>query len=152
MVDELTVECLNREAGCEFTCQRQLLAAHLKDECLFTEEQCSDPDCSRKALRKDILGDNSLCPHRPAVCDSCGTELKTLELGVSTLALIFPEYHCFSSARRRTSRHAPWRQSGALFAMPNICIQKLWLTPRCALLQLLPASKPPMAAIGRECA
>ena len=87
MVDELTVECLNRQAGCDFTCQRQLLAAHLKDECLFTEEQCPDPDCSRKALRKDILGDNLFCPHRPVVCNSCGTELKALELGVSTLTL-----------------------------------------------------------------
>jgi hypothetical protein len=89
MLDELTVECLNREAGCEFTSQRQLLAAHLKDECLFTEKQCPDPDCSRKALRKDILGGNSHCPHRPVVCDSCGTELKALELGVSPLPL-FP--------------------------------------------------------------
>lgn len=90
MVDELTVECLNREVGCKSTCQRQLLAAHLKDECLFTEERCPDPDCSRKALRKDILGNDSLCPHRPVACNSCGTELKALELGVSTLCLYFP--------------------------------------------------------------
>jgi hypothetical protein len=73
----------------QVTCQRQLLAAHLKDECVFTKEQCPDPDCSRKVLRKDILGDNSLCPHRPVVCHGCGTELKGLELGVSTVALIF---------------------------------------------------------------
>ena len=85
MVDELTVECLNREAGCEFTCERQLLAAHLKDECLFTREPCPDPDCSRRAFRKDILGDNSLCPHCPFVCNSCRMELKALELGVSSL-------------------------------------------------------------------
>ena len=88
MVDELTVECLNREVGCEFTCQRQLLAAHLREDCLFTEEPCPDPECSRKALRKDILGDNPLCPHRLVVCDSCAAEMKALDLGVSGLALI----------------------------------------------------------------
>jgi hypothetical protein len=97
MVDELTVECLNREAGCEFTCQRQLLAAHLRDDCLFTEEQCPDPECSRKALRKDILGDNPLCPHRLVVCDSCATEMEAVELGVSNLTLIpgFPFFLFF---------------------------------------------------------
>jgi hypothetical protein len=69
MVDELTVECPNREAGCQFTCQRQLLAAHLRDDCLFTEKRCPDPECLRKALRKDILGDNPLCPHRLVACE-----------------------------------------------------------------------------------
>jgi len=98
MVDELTVECPNREASCEFTCQRQLLAAHLKDACLFTEERCPDSDCSRKALRKDTLGDNSLCPHRSVVCDSCGTELKALELGVSTLTFITIVFHPLAGA------------------------------------------------------
>src|ERR1700722_11917112 len=107
MVDELTVECLNREAGCEFTCQRQLLAAHLRDECLFSEEPCPDPECSRKALRKDVLGDNPLCPHRVVVCDSCAAEMKALELGVSTLPLIPQNSFVFSSARRHTPRRAP---------------------------------------------
>src|SRR5258707_12108323 len=129
MVDELTVECLNQKAGCKFKCQRQLLAVHLRDECLFTEEQCPNPDC-----------------------DGRKTELNALELGVSTLAFVFPGYHCFSSTRRRISRRSPWRQPGALLAMSNICFQKLWLTPRCGLLQLWHACKPPMAAIGRECA
>lgn len=110
MVDELNVECLNREAGCEFTCQRQLLAAHLKDECLFTEEQCPDPDCSRKVLRKDILGDNSLCPHRPVVCDSCGTELKALELGAHIQACSMDTATCplcnIEHLRSETVAHA----------------------------------------------
>ncbi|KAI0291149.1 hypothetical protein BC826DRAFT_912610, partial [Russula brevipes] len=76
MVDELAVECFNRQAGCEFTCQRQLLASHLERDCLFTEEQCPDPECSRKALRKDIRGDNPLCPHRLIItrCSSCDLE------------------------------------------------------------------------------
>jgi len=88
MVDELTVECLNRGAGCEFTCQRQLLAAHMKADCLFTEESCPDSECSRKALRKDILGENPLCPHRIVVCDCCAAEMRAFELEVSIQALI----------------------------------------------------------------
>ncbi|KAH8997674.1 hypothetical protein EDB86DRAFT_2803416, partial [Lactarius hatsudake] len=64
MVDELVVECLNRPNGCEFTCQRHLLAAHLKDDCLLVEVQCPDPECPKKALRKDILrNDIPRCPH-----------------------------------------------------------------------------------------
>lgn len=37
LVDELTVECVYREEGCRHRVQRQLLAAHLKDECEFSE-------------------------------------------------------------------------------------------------------------------
>ncbi|KAI0293365.1 hypothetical protein B0F90DRAFT_1643080 [Multifurca ochricompacta] len=71
MVDELIVECLNRPAGCDFTCQRQLLAAHLKDDCLFAEEQCPDPECSNKALRKDILATShaEICPTAIVACE-----------------------------------------------------------------------------------
>ncbi len=84
MVDELIVECINRPNGCEFTCQRHLLAAHLKDDCLFVEVQCPDPECPQKASRKDILrNDIPRCPHCLIVCDGCGTEMKAGELGVS---------------------------------------------------------------------
>ncbi|KAF8894009.1 hypothetical protein BD779DRAFT_969226 [Infundibulicybe gibba] len=38
MVDELLVECVHREEGCEYTCQRQLLVAHLKDSCKYNKE------------------------------------------------------------------------------------------------------------------
>jgi hypothetical protein len=84
MVDELIVECLNRPSGCEFTCQRHLLAAHIKDDCLFVEAPCPDPECPKKALKKDILRNDILrCPHCLVVCDGCGTEMKAAELGVS---------------------------------------------------------------------
>jgi hypothetical protein len=86
MVDELVVECLNREAGCEFTCQRQLLAVHMNADCLFTEQPCPDPECTKQARRKDILGDNPLCPHRLVICDNCTAEMRAFELEVSTSA------------------------------------------------------------------
>ena len=84
-MDELIVECLNRPSGCEFTCQRHLLAAHLKDDCLYVEAPCPDPECPKKALRKDILRNNDVprCPHCLIICDGCGTEMKAAELGVS---------------------------------------------------------------------
>lgn len=82
MVDELTVECLNRPNGCEFTCQRYLLATHLKDDCLFVEVQCPDPECPKKALRNDILrNDIPRCPHCLIFCEGCGAEMKAAELG-----------------------------------------------------------------------
>ena len=47
----------------------------------------SRPRLLEKSTQKDNLGDNLFCPHCPVVCNSCGTKLKALELGVSTLIL-----------------------------------------------------------------
>ena len=149
MVDELTVECLNRGAGCEFTCQRQLLAAHIKADCLFTEEPCPDSECSRKALRKDILGDNPPCPHRIVVCDSCAAEMRAFELEVSILALIHG-MPLFLSPCSRIAGCVPWRLHDALLAISSIHVQKLQLIPRNALPQSWLATKPLMAVAGRE--
>ncbi|KAH9963737.1 hypothetical protein BC827DRAFT_85738 [Russula dissimulans] len=71
-----------------------LLAAHLKDDCLFAEEQCPDPECSRRALRKDILGDHALCPHRLVVCDTCATEIKASELAAHSRACSMKAAQC----------------------------------------------------------
>jgi hypothetical protein len=133
MVDELIVNCLNRDAGCEFTCQRQLLAAHIKDDCLFAEERCPDPECSKKALRKEILGDNPRCPHRLVLCEICATEMRASELIVSIPALLVPDIPGFISPYRRTTGSAPRRQHIALLAISNISIQKLHLMLKCVL-------------------
>lgn len=80
MVDELTVECLNREAGCEFTCERQHLAAHLKDGCFFTEEQCPDaeacstetvscPLCNVEHLHSETAAHAEVCPAAFVPCE-----------------------------------------------------------------------------------
>jgi hypothetical protein len=135
MVDELIVHCLNRPAGCEFTSQRQLLAAHLKDDCPFTEEQCPDPECSTKALRKEILGDNPRCPHRLVVCDNCAIEMKASELGVSTPDPR-PNIPCFIYPYRHITGCAPWRKLIALLAISNIPIPNLYLTLKTVLPQL----------------
>ena len=36
-MDELLVECVYSEEGCKYQGQRQLLAAHLKDECALSD-------------------------------------------------------------------------------------------------------------------
>ncbi|KAF8635233.1 hypothetical protein AX17_004006 [Amanita inopinata Kibby_2008] len=54
LVDELTVECMHREEGCLHTCQRQLLPAHLRDECLYGEVQCQEAECSQRMMRKSL--------------------------------------------------------------------------------------------------
>ncbi|KAI9453154.1 hypothetical protein BJY52DRAFT_1205548 [Lactarius psammicola] len=61
MVDELIVECLNRSNGCEFTCQRHLLAAHLKDDCLFVEHAAHG--CSWTGPRSALQDTHT--PHCP---------------------------------------------------------------------------------------
>ncbi|KAH9938937.1 hypothetical protein B0H21DRAFT_795394 [Amylocystis lapponica] len=53
LVDELIVECPQRAAGCMYTCQRLLLAAHLKDACEFVETVCPDGLRDQRVLRKD---------------------------------------------------------------------------------------------------
>ena len=55
-MDELVVECANKGAGCEFACQRQLLQAHVKDDCQFAQIPCTEKDCDAMVLRKDLQG------------------------------------------------------------------------------------------------
>lgn len=38
MVDELTVQCVYKEEGCDFQGERQLLALHLKESCSYSDE------------------------------------------------------------------------------------------------------------------
>ncbi|KAH9997668.1 hypothetical protein BJV77DRAFT_983876 [Russula vinacea] len=85
MVDELAVECLNREAGCQFTCQRQLLAVHLRMTASSLRNSAPIPSVRERRSERTFLGDNPLCPHRLVLCDSCATEMEAVELGVSVL-------------------------------------------------------------------
>ena len=53
-MDELLVECVHREQGCDHTCQRQLLSAHLRKECAYSEVLCQEEGCIERVLRKDL--------------------------------------------------------------------------------------------------
>ncbi|KAM6502060.1 hypothetical protein JOM56_002037 [Amanita muscaria] len=54
LVDELAVECTHREEGCTHVCQRQLLPAHLREECAYSEVLCPESDCEERMLKKDV--------------------------------------------------------------------------------------------------
>ncbi|GJJ06321.1 hypothetical protein Clacol_000512 [Clathrus columnatus] len=64
LVDELIVECTNRENGCFHTGQRQLLPVHLRDKCEFVQVPCSEKECPGRIFRKDVQEHFSTCEHR----------------------------------------------------------------------------------------
>ncbi|EIW82863.1 hypothetical protein CONPUDRAFT_151921 [Coniophora puteana RWD-64-598 SS2] len=82
LVDELIVECSQRELGCEHTCQRQLLASHLKDGCQYVTVTCSKEGCEEIILRKDIDKHAEDCGRRMTQCDGCGVTVRVGELDV----------------------------------------------------------------------
>ncbi|KAK2464218.1 hypothetical protein APHAL10511_003675 [Amanita phalloides] len=54
LVDELLVECIHREQGCDHACQRQLLPAHLREDCAYSEVPCQEEGCTEQVLRRDM--------------------------------------------------------------------------------------------------
>lgn len=53
IVDELLVECLHRPSGCTHTCQRQHLANHLRESCLYSDVPCPEGKCDKSLTRKE---------------------------------------------------------------------------------------------------
>jgi len=53
LVDELAVYCPHKALGCTHTCERQLLSAHMRDDCLFTTLTCPKENCGIVYIRKD---------------------------------------------------------------------------------------------------
>ena len=82
LVDELVVECVNLSAGCTFTCQRQLLATHLKDTCQYTQVSCMEAECGQVVMRKDAGNHSHRCVHRLQECDGCGAKFKVIDMEV----------------------------------------------------------------------
>ncbi|KAG1895572.1 uncharacterized protein F5891DRAFT_1058084 [Suillus fuscotomentosus] len=80
LVDELIIECPNRVSGCTQTFQRQLLSAHVKDTCLYVEIPCSEEQCDKLILRKDVGKHKDACVYRSTQCDGCGTTIKYSDL------------------------------------------------------------------------
>ena len=79
-MDELEVECPNSPDGCTHTCQRQLLASHLGDECPFEMVECSVLSCGKMVHRKDRAHQDHASRE---ACKSCGTEISEAEREVS---------------------------------------------------------------------
>ncbi|KAA1472925.1 hypothetical protein DENSPDRAFT_779170 [Dentipellis sp. KUC8613] len=79
LVDELTVQCPQQPAGCSHICQRQLLASHVKESCIFVRIPCPDDTCDKELLRKDAVHD-ARCVHRLVKCERCMLEVELQEL------------------------------------------------------------------------
>ncbi|KAG7444933.1 uncharacterized protein BT62DRAFT_994956 [Guyanagaster necrorhizus] len=73
LVDELVVECPSPE--CPHTCQRQLLAGHLRDSCSYAEVPCPTGECDQLIPRKDM--ESHRCGHTLITCHECGTQLSS---------------------------------------------------------------------------
>jgi hypothetical protein len=48
------VECVHKSSGCKHVCQRQLLAIHLRDECVYGQVECSEPECGVIVTRSQL--------------------------------------------------------------------------------------------------
>ncbi|KAG1735154.1 uncharacterized protein EDB91DRAFT_1145567 [Suillus paluster] len=82
LVDELIIECPNRVSGCTQTFQRQLLSAHIKDACQYVEIPCSEEQCDKLILRKDLGKHKDACVYRSTQCDGCGVTVKYSDLSI----------------------------------------------------------------------
>lgn len=54
MVNELLTYCPNKNDGCPYKGQRQLLITHIKEECLFTKLSCYNEECKEIIFKKDL--------------------------------------------------------------------------------------------------
>ncbi|KAK0188976.1 hypothetical protein F5146DRAFT_1057457 [Armillaria mellea] len=76
LVDELVVECPSPE--CPHTCQRHLLAGHLRDSCPYTEVPCPSGECDQLIPRKDA--ESHRCTNALITCRECGTQVSSEDL------------------------------------------------------------------------
>lgn len=53
-MEELEVECVHHNSGCQHTCQRQSLPVHLRDDCMFGQVECGEGDCDLIVVRADL--------------------------------------------------------------------------------------------------
>ncbi|KAJ4491380.1 hypothetical protein C8J55DRAFT_278734 [Lentinula edodes] len=92
LVDELVVKCSNEPAGCSYTCQRQLLESHIKNDCLYALVPCPAGGCAEEVLRKAQVG--HLCSHTSVVCEDCETSVRYNELEMHRSTCLKRFYRC----------------------------------------------------------
>ncbi|KDQ57784.1 hypothetical protein JAAARDRAFT_156781 [Jaapia argillacea MUCL 33604] len=87
LVEELEVECSHKDAGCSYTCQRQLLASHLKDQCEYVEVPCGKEGCGHSVPRKDLKKHKN----GEGLCESCsGVKFEETDSHQSTYSQTTP--------------------------------------------------------------
>lgn len=80
MVNELLVHCT--QEGCDFTCQRQLIESHIKNDCQYTMTCCELEECQELFLKRDLGSHTEKCQFRTSECFMCKKKLKVFELQV----------------------------------------------------------------------
>jgi hypothetical protein len=90
MVNELLTYCPNKNDGCSYQGQRQLLITHLKEECLFTKLACCNEECKEIIFKKDLSEHMENCKARMVKCENCEAkvQLSTLEVNFFKMVII----------------------------------------------------------------
>lgn len=83
MVNELLVHCT--QEGCDFTCQRQLIESHIKNDCQYTMTCCELEECQELFLKRDLGSHAEKCQFRTSECFMCKKKLKVFELQVEDI-------------------------------------------------------------------
>lgn len=81
LLDELEVECPNRDSGCSMHVKRYVVQDHVKQYCLFTEIPCSSQDCDLLIERR-FAGED--CLHSYVECEDCLEQIMEKDLHVSS--------------------------------------------------------------------
>ncbi|KAJ7178338.1 hypothetical protein C8R43DRAFT_973029 [Mycena crocata] len=134
LVDELIVECIHRTSGCKYTCQRQLLTAHIMDACPFGRVSCPKGECDETLVRRDAEFHN--CIHNLVPCDACGAEVSLVDLeshsSECTNALVTCEFCASELLRSDMATH-----NNTCDAVSVPCLHALngcgWTGPRATL-------------------
>ncbi|EJD35308.1 hypothetical protein AURDEDRAFT_93212 [Auricularia subglabra TFB-10046 SS5] len=95
LVDELVVECPNRQSGCNETSQRQLVGIHVRDSCPYTKVPCSHPNCNQRVYRKDARLHSETCPAQGILaCPDCKVDCLANELEAHRRLCALEEVTC----------------------------------------------------------
>jgi hypothetical protein len=55
---------------------------HIKDACQYVKIPCSEEQCDKMILRKDVGKHEDACVYRSTQCDGCGVIIKHSDLSV----------------------------------------------------------------------
>ena len=119
------MECAQRTEGCTHTCQRQLMASHLKESCQYVHVPCSQAGCEEFVLRKDVGKHTETCANRLIICEGCGNNVRQSDLEVNLIHYPGNPLRTNSSLTRGMNWIVLLRQSYASSALMN-CLDPIW--------------------------
>jgi hypothetical protein len=82
ILDSIKFYCPNKENGCDVELSRDLMESHVMAECPHTLTTCPDKNCDKLVPRQKR--DSDVCGHKSVECDLCSTEMRQMDLGVSS--------------------------------------------------------------------